>query len=123
HPWFKAARSSRTNRYRDYYVWADDPPPTPATDIVFPDAEDSIWALDERTGQWYLHHFYSHQPDLNIANPDVRDEIAKIVGFWLELGVDGFRVDAVPFLIDTGDTAATAAGALDPHQILRHLRA
>ena len=72
---------------------------------MFPDAEDSIWAFDEKAGQWYLHHFYSHQPDLNIANPRVRDEIAKIAGFWLELGVDGFRVDAVPFLIETGEVA------------------
>jgi hypothetical protein len=71
--------------------------------VVFPDAEDSIWTWDdEKAGQYYLHHFYSHQPDLNIANPAVRDEIAKIAGFWLELGVDGFRVDAVPFLLETG---------------------
>ena len=71
--------------------------------------------------QWYLHHFYSHQPDLNIANPDVREEIAKIAGFWLELGVDGFRVDAVPFLLETGGIEGGAA--LDPHAALRDLRA
>jgi glycosidase len=86
---------------------------------VFPDAEDSIWARDDKSGQWYLHHFYSHQPDLNIGNPKVREEIAKIAGFWLELGVDGFRVDAVPFLIDTSQVGGVD---LDPHQILRLLR-
>ncbi|MGH9278875.1 MAG: alpha-amylase family protein [Acidimicrobiales bacterium] len=117
HPWFRAARSSRTNPFRDYYVWSDEPPADSSGAVVFPDAEDSIWAHDERSGQWYLHHFYSHQPDLNIANPRVRDEIAKIVGFWLEVGVDGFRVDAVPFIIETD-----GATDLDPHEILRDLR-
>jgi len=117
HPWFRASRSSRDNPYRDYYVWVDEPPAQKPSDVVFPDAEDSIWAKDERTGQWYLHHFYSHQPDLNLSNPAVRDEIAKITGFWLELGVDGFRVDAVPFLIEQTDVT------LDPHEVLRDLRA
>jgi trehalose synthase len=121
HPWFKEARSSRTNRFRDYYVWADKRPPGGKADVVFPDAEDDIWAYDARTRQWYLHHFYSHQPDLNIANAAVRDEIAKIAGFWLELGVDGFRVDAVPFLVDTKG-ARTGDVGLDPHEILRDLR-
>ena len=86
---------------------------------MFPDAEDSIWAFDEKAGQWYLHLFYSHQPDLNIGNPQVRNELAKIAGFWLELGVDGFRVDAVPFLIDTSQIPDVS---LDPHEILRELR-
>ena len=66
--------------------------------MVFPDKEDSIWELDDRTGEWYLHNFYKHQPDLNLANPAVVDEILRIVGFWLELGFDGFRVDGIPFL-------------------------
>ncbi len=117
HPWFRASRSSRENPFRDYYVWVDEPPAQTPADVVFPDAEDSIWAKDERTGQWYLHHFYTHQPDLNLSNPAVRDEIAKITGFWLELGVDGFRVDAVPFLIEQTDVT------LDPHEVLRDLRA
>jgi trehalose synthase len=122
HPWFRASRSSKNDRFRDYYVWVDDPPAEPKPQVVFPDAEDSIWTKDRRTGQWYLHHFYSHQPDLNIANPEVRDEIAKIAGFWLELGVDGFRVDAVPFLIETGATKPRGELALDPHEALRDLR-
>ena len=119
HPWFREARSSPDNRFRDFYVWRDRPTRTSKASIVFPDAEDSIWAFDEKAGQWFLHHFYSHQPDLNIGNEQVRDEIAKIAGFWLELGVDGFRVDAVPFLIDTSEVADVN---LDPHEILRHLR-
>jgi trehalose synthase len=119
HPWFREARSSPDSRFRDYYVWRDRPTRTSKASIVFPDAEDSIWAFDDKAGQWFLHHFYSHQPDLNIGNEQVRDEIAKIAGFWLELGVDGFRVDAVPFLIDTSEVADVN---LDPHEILRHLR-
>jgi trehalose synthase len=120
HPWFREARSSPENRFRDYYVWRDRPTRTKKASIVFPDAEDSIWAWDDQAGQYYLHHFYSHQPDLNIGNILVRDEIAKIAGFWLELGVDGFRIDAVPFLIDTSEVPDVD---LDPHEILRHLRA
>ena len=119
HPWFQSARRSRTSRFRDFYVWADTEPRTRKSDVVFPDAEDTIWTYDERAGQWYLHHFYSHQPDLNISNPAVRDEIAKIAGFWLELGVDGFRVDAVPFLVETG---LGNEARLDPHEVLRDLR-
>ena len=117
HPWFKSARRSPSSPYRDWYVWRDTPPKTKKSEVVFPDAEDSIWSYDERAGQWYLHHFYSHQPDLNIANPEVRDEIERIAGFWLELGVDGFRVDAVPFLVEADDTG------LDPHGLFKHLRA
>jgi trehalose synthase len=119
HPWFREARSSPDNRFRDFYVWRDRPTRSQKASIVFPDAEDSIWAWDDKAEQFYLHHFYSHQPDLNIGNQQVRDEIAKVAGFWLELGVDGFRVDAVPFLIDTSEVADVD---LDPHEILKHLR-
>jgi trehalose synthase len=120
HPWFRAARSGPRSRYHDYFVWRDDPPDVPEADVIFPDAEDSVWARDDRCGRWYLHHFYSHQPDLNIANPAVRDEIAKIAGFWLELGVDGFRVDAVPYLLETGLLPGQVD--LDPHGFLKDLR-
>ena len=119
HPWFRSARASRSSRYRDFYVWRDEPGPEPDA-VVFPDAEDSVWAYDERAGQWYMHNFYAHQPDLNIANPEVRDEIARIAGFWLQLGVDGFRVDAVPFLLETGEDGESAK--LDPHLLLKELR-
>jgi trehalose synthase len=121
HPWFRAARASRTSPYRDFYVWQDEKPPEPPNSVVFPDAEDSIWTFDRKAGQWYLHHFYAHQPDLNIANPAVRAEISKIAGFWLELGVDGFRVDAVPFLIELGGIEGDVD--LDPHRVLKDLRA
>jgi trehalose synthase len=120
HPWFRAARSSPDSEFRDFYVWVDEPPAEPKNEVVFPDAEDSIWTWDEKAGQYYLHHFYSHQPDLNIGNPKVREEIAKIAGFWLEIGVDGFRVDAVPFLLETGGIVGDVD--LDPHEELRDLR-
>ena len=86
-------------KFRDFYVWVDKPPKKQA-EVVFPGEEASVWELDEASGQYFLHSFYRHQPDLNIANPRVRDEIAKTIGFWLELGISGFRVDAVPFLIE-----------------------
>jgi Glycosidases len=117
HPWFKAARRSVDNPFRDYYVWRKDAPGD-AKNEVFPGEEVSIWELDEKTGEYYLHSFYRHQPDLNIANPRVRDEIAKTIGFWLELGVSGFRVDAVPFLLEPPE--GTDLG--DPHELLRDLR-
>lgn len=99
HPWFVAARSDKNSKYRNYYVWSENPPKTAPELLVFPDAENSIWEYDEQANAYYLHHFYKEQPDLNIANPAVRKEICKIMGFWLELGVSGFRIDAVPFLI------------------------
>src|SRR5918995_728158 len=117
HPWFTSARRSRTAPYRDYYVWRDEPPKQQAQ-TVFPGEEDSVWELDERTGQYYLHSFYRHQPDLNIANPAVRDEIAKTIGYWVELGISGFRVDAVPFLIEPPEGVDIG----DPHEFLRDIR-
>jgi trehalose synthase len=115
HPWFKEARSSRDSAKRDWYIWQDKPDPVDPKAIVFPDKEDSLWELDKKTGQYYYHSFYKFQPDLNTANPEVRDEIARILGFWMELGLSGFRVDAVPFLID-------GIGG-DPHEFLADLRA
>jgi maltose alpha-D-glucosyltransferase/alpha-amylase len=115
HPWFQAARSDPASPYRDFYVWRDERPPEAPGDVVFPDRETSNWAYDRKAKQYYLHKFYSHQPDLNLANPAVRDELAQVLGFWLAQGLSGFRVDAVPFLIE---------GAMDdPHQVLRDLRA
>jgi trehalose synthase len=123
HPWFRAARSSKDSPYRDFYVWAADPPDQTASQVVFPDQEDSIWELDEKTGEYYLHQFYKHQPDLNVANPRVRDEIVKAMGFWLELGISGFRVDAVPFLLGlTGVPDRAVEEFSDPHEYLAALR-
>jgi trehalose synthase len=122
HPWFQSARASRGSPYRDWYVWRDQPPPDAAEGIVFPDQEDSLWEYDEQAGQYYLHQFYKYQPDLDVANPQVREEIIRIMGFWLQLGLSGFRVDAVPFLLDTKG-AADAANLPVPHDYLRDLRA
>jgi maltose alpha-D-glucosyltransferase / alpha-amylase len=120
HPWFQSARADEHSPYRDFYVWADEQPEGPPG-VVFPDAEDSNWDYDEVAGKWFLHRFYSHMPDLNIANPRVRDEINKIVGYWLELGLSGFRVDAAPFVIELAGTEAEQGQ--DPHDFLVNLRA
>ncbi len=96
HPWFRAARADRRSPYRDFYVWTDDPSREEGT------SEDN-WAWDDEAGQFYMHQFAPFQPDLNIANPAVRDQIVKTVGFWLKLGVSGFRMDAVPFLVQEID--------------------
>jgi trehalose synthase len=123
HPWFQASRRSTSNRYRDHYVWRDTEPPDTSKLVVFPDQEDSIWELDARTGEWYLHNFYKHQPDLNLSNPAVVDEILRVIGFWLELGFDGFRVDGIPFLEQHAENAGDAAGTVDPHELMRTIRA
>ncbi|WP_300342379.1 alpha-amylase family protein [Nesterenkonia sp.] len=124
HPWFRSARRSTSSPYRDFYVWRADPPPDTSDQTMFPDQEDGIWTKDEKTGQWYLHHFLRTQPDLNTANPRVRDEIAKMMGFWLQLGVDGFRVDAVPFAINQTTLQGFDEHEFDePHHYLRSLRA
>jgi trehalose synthase len=120
HPWFKAARRGRDSPFHDFYVWRDEKPEEKPGDVVFPDREDSNWTFDEEAGRWYQHRFYSHQPDLNVANPEVRDEIAQTVGFWLEQGLSGFRVDAVPFLIEPPGTDSRTRQ--DPHELLRDLR-
>jgi trehalose synthase len=120
HPWFKDARRGRDSPFHDFYVWRDQKPDEKPGDIVFPDQESSNWAFDEEAGQWYMHRFYSHQPDLNVANTEVRDEIAQTVGFWLQQGLSGFRVDAVPFLIEPPGTGERTRQ--DPHELLRDLR-
>jgi trehalose synthase len=99
HPWFTESRSSVDAARRDWYVWRPEPADEPAS-VAFPDKETSNWQLDRRTGEYYLHRFYRFQPDLNIATPAVRDEICKIAAFWLALGASGFRMDAVPFVLE-----------------------
>jgi maltose alpha-D-glucosyltransferase/alpha-amylase len=100
HPWFQDARSSRESRYRDWYIWSDTKPAHADEGIVFPGEQRSVWSYDEHAGAWYYHRFYDFEPDLNLANPAVRDEIEKVMGFWLQLGVSGFRMDAAPFVIE-----------------------
>ena len=100
HPWFQSARSSPDSPYRDWYVWSKEKPEDLTEGIIFPGVQEAVWTRDEAADAWYMHRFYAHQADLDISNPEVREEILRIMGFWLELGVEGFRIDAVPFLIE-----------------------
>ena len=100
HPWFQSARSSPDSPYRDWYVWSEKQPPDRYQGMVFPGEQKETWSYDRTAKAWYYHRFYDFQPDLNIANPNVREEIKKIMSFWLQLGVSGFRMDAVPFIIE-----------------------
>ena len=123
HPWFRSARSSKDSPHRDFYVWRSDEPPDTSTQVVFPGEQEGIWEYDEKTEEYFLHRFYKHQPDLNVANPAVRDEVARIMGFWLQLGLSGFRVDAVPFFLETlGAGEAEQQSFGDPHEYQRALR-
>ena len=99
-PWYQIARSDAKSFFRDWYVWADERPKNHKSGIVFPGEQTTTWTLDRKAKKYYFHRFYNHQPDLNTWNPYVRAEIHKIMGFWLQLGVSGFRMDAVPFLIE-----------------------
>ncbi|HVL59678.1 MAG TPA: alpha-amylase family protein, partial [Burkholderiaceae bacterium] len=99
HPWFQTARRDRASPLRDWYVWSRSRPADHADGAVFPGVQNTTWTRDEVSGEYYFHRFYESQPDLNTMNPQVREEITRIMGFWLQLGVSGFRMDAVPFLI------------------------
>ena len=121
HPWFQSARRSRESRFRDFYVWRDEVPDDGPQGEVFPGRQGGIWSFDTEAGQYYLHRFYRHQPDLNIAAVEVRDEIRKLIGFWLAQDLSGFRVDAVPFLLEIDGIGEEME--LDPHDYLRDLRA
>ena len=100
HPWFQSARSSPDSPYRDWYIWSPSEPVAIDDGVVFPGKQKTTWTYDETAEAWYHHRFYDFQPDLNWANPEVRAEVAKIVAFWLQLGVAGFRLDAAPFVIE-----------------------
>jgi maltose alpha-D-glucosyltransferase/alpha-amylase len=99
HPWFQAARSDSGSRFRSWYVWSDERPKDHEQGMVFPGVQRTTWSFDDTAGMWYHHRFYEHQPDLDTHQPAVRDEITRIMGYWLELGISGFRLDAVPFFI------------------------
>jgi maltose alpha-D-glucosyltransferase / alpha-amylase len=99
HAWFQAARKDPGSKYRDWYIWSKKKPKNAASGVVFPGVQKSTWDYDEIAKEYYFHRFYDFQPDLNTANPDVQAEILRIMGFWLQLGVSGFRMDAVPFVI------------------------
>ncbi|MGI9253768.1 MAG: alpha-amylase family glycosyl hydrolase, partial [Thermomicrobiales bacterium] len=104
HFWFQEARKDRNSPYRDYYVWSDDATRYPEVRIIFTDTEVSNWTYDPVAGQHFWHRFFSHQPDLNFDNPAVHEEILNVVRFWLNLGLDGFRCDAVPYLYERDGT-------------------
>jgi maltose alpha-D-glucosyltransferase/alpha-amylase len=101
HPWFKEARRDPQSKYRDWYVWSKKKPRSAKSGMVFPGVQKSTWTWDEQARAYYFHRFYEFQPDLNTSHPEVQAEILKIMGFWIELGVSGFRMDAVPFIIAT----------------------
>ena len=100
HPWFQSARSDSASPYRDWYVWSGEEPADRRQGIVFPGEQTETWSFDTTAQQWYFHRFYDFQPDLNWANPAVRTEVKKIMGFWLQLGASGFRIDAAPFVLE-----------------------
>jgi maltose alpha-D-glucosyltransferase/alpha-amylase len=120
HPWFKEARSSRENPKRDWYVWSETDSRYEGVPIIFVDTETSNWAWDPISKSYYWHRFFSHQPDLNFDNPAVVEALWDIMKFWLNLGVDGFRFDAVPYLVEREGTSC--ASLPETHAIIRCLR-
>ncbi len=120
HPWFQAARADPQSPYRDYYVWSDADQEFKDARIIFLDVEKSNWTWDERAGQYFWHRFYSSQPDLNFDNPAVRAEMLNVVKFWLDLGLDGFRADAVPYLFERKGT--NCENLPETHAYLKELR-
>jgi len=120
HPWFQEARSSRDNPRRNWYVWSDTDELYRDARIIFVDTELSNWAWDPVSKAYYWHRFFSHQPDLNYDNPDVREAMWNVMKFWLELGVDGFRLDAVPYLVERDGTSCE--NLPETHEIVRELR-
>lgn len=120
HPWFQASRSNRNSQYRDYYVWSDTNQKYQDARIIFLDTEISNWTWDEKTGQYYWHRFYASQPDLNFDNPKVQEEMINVARFWLDLGIDGFRADAVPYLFEREGT--NCENLPETHIYLKKLR-
>jgi maltose alpha-D-glucosyltransferase/alpha-amylase len=119
HPWFKAARRSPDSPYRDWYVWARKRPADHDEGMVFPGVQKTTWTRDPVAKAYYFHRFYEFQPDLNTRNPKVFEELLRIMGFWLQLGVSGFRMDAVPFLIS--EKGVGAGKELD-YEMLHRMR-
>jgi maltose alpha-D-glucosyltransferase/alpha-amylase len=120
HPWFQQARRDPASKYRTWYVWSKKKPKDADRGVVFPGVQDSTWDWDDAAQAWYFHRFYKFQPDLDTANPDVQAEILKVMGFWLELGVCGFRMDAVPFVI--AREGAYVQGPIEQYEMLRTFR-
>ncbi|MEM7738893.1 MAG: maltose alpha-D-glucosyltransferase [Deinococcota bacterium] len=120
HPWFQESRSSKDNPKRNWYVWSDSDEKYAGTRVIFVDTEGSNWTKDELTGEYYWHRFFSHQPDLNYDNPEVQAEMKKVVKFWIDLGVDGFRMDAIPYLFEREGT--NNENIAETHDFLKELR-
>ena len=121
HPWFQAARRApKGSNKRNYYVWSDDPTKYSGTRIIFTDTERSNWAWDEVAQAYYWHRFFSHQPDLNFDNPQVLKAVFRVMKFWLEMGVDGFRLDAIPYLCEREGT--NNENLPETHVVLKRLR-
>ncbi len=120
HPWFVESRSSRDNPKADWYVWSDDDQRWPDARVIFVDTEKSNWTYDAVRGQYYWHRFFSHQPDLNYDNPEVAEAMLSVVRFWLDIGLDGFRLDAVPYLFERDGT--NGENLPETHEYLRRLR-
>lgn len=120
HPWFQSARASKDSPYRDYYVWSDSDQKYAGTRIIFLDTEKSNWTWDEKAGQYFWHRFYASQPDLNYDNPAVRAEMLNVTKFWLDLGLDGFRADAVPYLFEREGT--NCENLPETHAFLKEIR-
>ncbi len=118
--WFQEARKDKTNPKRDWFVWSDTPDKYEGVRIIFIDTERSNWTLDPQTGQYYWHRFFSHQPDLNYDNPEVREEMKKVIRFWLDKGLDGFRCDAVPYLFEREGTSCE--NLPETHEYFKELR-
>ena len=121
HLWFKQSRSSPHSPYRDWYVWSETDQKYGDARIIFSDTERSNWTWDETSGAFYWHRFFSHQPDLNYDNPQVQQAMLDLVNFWLGIGLDGFRVDAVPYLFEREET--NCENLPETHQFLKRLRA
>lgn len=120
HAWFQSARSSPASPYRDWYVWSDTPEKYSNVRVIFCDVEPSNWTWDEQAQAFYWHRFFYHQPDLNYENPDVRRTMLEIVRYWLDMGLDGFRLDAVPYLYEREGT--TSENLPETHAFLADLR-
>jgi maltose alpha-D-glucosyltransferase / alpha-amylase len=120
HPWFQEARRDPNSKYRDWYVWSKTRPSNADKGMVFPGVQKTTWTRDPVAKEWYFHRFYDFQPDLNTSNPAVQSEILKIMGFWIQLGVSGFRMDAVPFVI--GTKGADVKKPTEQYDMLRTFR-
>ena len=120
HPWFQASRSERDGPYGDFYVWSDTDEPYRDARIIFVDTEQSNWTYDQVRGQYFWHRFFAHQPDLNYDNPRVQDAMIEVLRFWLDLGIDGFRLDAVPYLYEREGT--NCENLKETHEYMRRIR-